>query len=283
MSVKNIRIAILGSGSMGTAILDGLIASGIPAANINVSTLSKASAFKLKAKGVRYAFSVEQAEEAGENANQSAVDGADVLIVAVKPAYVLETLSHLGSPNLKSDALIISVAAGITTEAMQHELAGGNPVVRAMPNTPAIVGRAVTGIALGSRATEAHQKLAEELFATVGKTLTISEDRIDALSTISGSGPAYVFFLIEQFIAAAKHQGFTDDEATLLVNETFLGATELLVASGKDPAELRRQVTSPNGTTMQAIARMQEANLDQMFIEATDAALARAREIAAGK
>lgn len=268
---------------MGTAILDGLLASGIAADNIQVSTLSKASALKLKEKGVRFAFSVEQSEVEGENANSSAVVDADVIIVAVKPAYVLETLAHLNEPDLKPGALVISVAAGITIAAMEAELTWGNPVVRAMPNTPAIVGRAVTGIALGSRANEAHQKLAEELFATVGKTLVVSEDRIDALSTISGSGPAYVFYLVEQFVSAAKHQGFSDDEAKLLVNETFLGATELLVASGKDPAELRRQVTSPNGTTMQAIARMEKSNLDQMFIEATDAALARAREIAAGK
>jgi pyrroline-5-carboxylate reductase len=165
---------------------------------------------------------------------------------------------------------------------MESALPLGNAVIRAMPNTPAIVGRAMTGLALGSRATGAHEKLAEELFATVGKTLVVAENQIDALSTISGSGPAYVFLLVEELIKAAQHHGFSAEDATLLVNETFLGATELLVASGKDPADLRRQVTSPNGTTMQAIARMQKANLDQMFIEATDAALARAREIAAG-
>jgi pyrroline-5-carboxylate reductase len=282
--VNNTKIAILGSGSMGTAILDGLIASGINAANITVSTLSAASALNIKNRyGVSLAFSVQESDQEEENANISAVDDADVIIVAVKPTYVLEVLGHLTKPELKEDALVISVAAGITTEAMQNALIWGNPVVRAMPNTPAIVGRAVTGIALGSRATEEHLKITEELFATIGKTLVVDEDRIDALSTISGSGPAYVFLLVEELTKAAKHQGFSDEEAALLVNETFLGASELLVASGKAPEDLRRQVTSPNGTTMQAIARMQEANLDQMFIEATDAALARAREIAAGK
>ena len=178
---------------------------------------------------------------------------------------------------------MISVAAGITTDAMQEALSGGNAVVRAMPNTPAIVGRAVTGIALGSRATQEQQKLTEQLFATIGKTLVIDESRIDALSTISGSGPAYVFLLVEELTKAALHHGFTAEESALMVNETFLGAAELMVISGKSPEDLRRQVTSPNGTTMQAIARMQEANLGEMFIEATDAALARAREIAAGK
>lgn len=267
---------------MGTAILDGLVASGINVANLSVSTLSAASAAKIKNRHGVSAFSIEDSDAANENANISAVADADVIIVAVKPAYVLEVLSHLTKPELKDDALVISVAAGITTDAMQAALTWGNPVVRAMPNTPAIVGRAVTGIALGSRATDSHREIAENLFATIGKTLVIDESRIDALSTISGSGPAYVFLLVEELTKAARHHGFTAEESALLVNETFLGAAELLVVSGKLPEDLRRQVTSPNGTTMQAIARMQEAKLDDMFIEATDAALARAREIAAG-
>ena len=264
---------------MGTAILDGLIASGMDAANISISTNTAASSLKIANKHGVATFCLEE----DSSNNLAAIDGADVIIMATKPYLITEVLRTFVEPHLKSSALIVSVAAGITIDAMQAALPLGNPVVRAMPNTPAIVGRAVTGIALGSRASEAHQKLAEELFATVGKTLVVSEDRIDALSTISGSGPAYVFFLVEQFVIAARHQGFSDDEAKLLVNETFLGAVELLVASGTEPAELRRQVTSPNGTTMQAIARMEKSDLDQMFIEATDAALARAREIAAGK
>ena len=266
---------------MGTAILDGLIASGLSPAHIKVSTKTEASAAKLVNRHTVSAYSIEELGQAAD-ANSAATVDADVIIVAVKPAYVIETLEQLRAPQLKADALVISVAAGITTEAMQAALPQGNAVIRAMPNTPAIVGRAMTGIALGSRAASENKELAEQLFATVGKTIVVEEDRIDALSTISGSGPAYVFFLAEEFVKAAQHHGFSAEEASLLVNETFLGATELLVASGKEPAELRRQVTSPNGTTMQAIARMQAANLDQMFIEATDAALARAKEIAAG-
>ena len=156
-------------------------------------------------------------------------------------------------------------------------------VVRAMPNTPAIVGRAVTGVSAGSRSTDWAMKTAQELFETVGKVLVVDESKIDALSTISGSGPAYVFLLIEELTAAAKKQGFNDAEAALLVNETFLGASELLVHSNKSPADLRRQVTSPNGTTERAIAVMQAANLQKMFADATDAALARAKELASGQ
>ena len=112
--------------------------------------------------------------------------------------------------------------------------------------------------------------------------IVLDESKIDALSSISGSGPAYVFYLIEQLTAAAKHHGFTDEESELMVHETFLGAAELLVASGKSPEALRKQVTSPKGTTERAIARMAEAKLDLMFVEATEAAVRRAKELAAG-
>lgn len=264
---------------MGTAIIDGLIATGMNPSNISALTNTGASAQKLEAKYPINAFSLE-----GSNVNSLAtIDDADVIILAAKPYLIVESISQLVEPHLKSDALIISVAAGITCATIEAGLPLGNPVVRAMPNTPAIVGKAVTGISAGSRASEKHLQLAVELFSSIGKTLVLDELRIDALSTISGSGPAYVFFLIEKFIEAAKHQGFNDDEARLLVNETFQGSVDLLLASGKDPAELRRQVTSPNGTTMQAIARMEQADLGKVFAEATDAALARAREIAAGR
>jgi pyrroline-5-carboxylate reductase len=124
---------------------------------------------------------------------------------------------------------------------------------------------------------------AQELFETVGKVLRVDENKIDALSTISGSGPAYVFLFIEALSAAAKSFGFSDAEAALLVNETFLGSSELLIKSGKSPADLRRQVTSPNGTTERAISVMQNADLEKVFTDATKAALARAKELAAGQ
>ena len=276
--MNNLRIAILGSGSMGTAILDGLLAKGTPADHLAVSTKSLATANALNARLGVHAYS----QELDPDANTLAVDDADVVLVAVKPAYVTEVLAEVAK-TIKPSALVISVAAGITTAAMEAALPAEVAVVRAMPNTPAIVGRAMTGISAGSRANEKHLTLATELFEAVGKTMTLDESQIDALSTISGSGPAYVFFLIEQLTKAAEHQGFNHAEAAELVNETFRGAVELLLASGKSPADLRKQVTSPNGTTMQAIAHMEQAHLDQVFSEATDAALRRAREIAAGK
>jgi pyrroline-5-carboxylate reductase len=149
-----------------------------------------------------------------------------------------------------------------------------------MPNTPALIQKGLTGVSKGSRVTDEQLAVAVSLFDAVGKTLVIPEEQIDALSTISGSGPAYVFYFIEEFIKTAVSHGFSEEDAYLLVSQTFLGASELLVQTQGDPAELRRQVTSPNGTTMKAIAVLQEGNLNDLFFKATSAALARAKEIA---
>jgi pyrroline-5-carboxylate reductase len=155
-------------------------------------------------------------------------------------------------------------------------------VIRSMPNTPAVVARAVTGVSAGTRSSEADLALAVSLFDTVGDVLVVPESLLDPLSTISGSGPAYVFYLIEQLTATAIDKGFTPEQAALMVQGTFRGASELLAASDDDPAELRRRVTSPKGVTERAVAVLEGANLKQVFDRATDAALARARELAAG-
>jgi pyrroline-5-carboxylate reductase len=263
---------------MGSAILGGLLKSGFSPDNVSVSTKSTASAERLTDEVGVLSFAMEN----GDDANQMAGAGANVVLSCVKPAFVTEVLADIAD-SLDDNALVISVAAGVTTAAMEKVLPEDVGVVRAMPNTPAIVSRAITGISAGSRATEWAVETSVQLFETVGKTIVLDESKIDALSTISGSGPAYVFFLIEHLTNAAKHQGFSDEDASLLVNETFLGAAELLVYSEKSPEALRKQVTSPNGTTERAIARMSETDLQKMFIEATDAALARAKELAAGK
>ena len=272
------RIAILGTGSMGGAILAGLLKSGFDPNQISVTTKSAESADRLTDELGVLSFAMEN----GEDANQMAVAGANVVLVGVKPAQVVEVLADVAD-TLNDNALVISVAAGVTTASMEAVLPEDVGVVRAMPNTPALIGRGMTGIAAGERATEWAIDTTKELFETVGKVLVVEESRIDALTTISGSGPAYVFYLVEKLTEAAKHQGFSDSEAALLVNETFLGAAELVASSDKSPAELRKQVTSPNGTTERAIARFEQTDLTQMFVEATDAALARARDLAAGK
>jgi pyrroline-5-carboxylate reductase len=272
------RIAILGSGSMGGAILAGLLASGFAPERVSVSTKSEASAQKHVEQYGVIAYSL----ESHADANRLAVAGADVVMLAVKPAYIVETLREVAEA-INPDALVISVAAGITNASMEAALPASVRVIRSMPNTPAIVGRAVTGLASGNRATDPDLATATALFETVGRVVVVDESQIDALSTISGSGPAYVFYFIEQLTKAALHHGFTPEQAAAMVNDTFLGAAELVAATGKNPSDLRRQVTSPNGTTERAIATFEGANLEQLFIDATEAALARARELAAGK
>ena len=268
------QIAILGTGSMGKAILAGLIQSGTKPANIRVSTKTQASADAI--------FSVHGVEaislEKDSAANTSAVKDAELVILAVKPNLILETLKEVAT-DIKPGSLVVSVAAGITTEAMEEVLGGQVAVVRAMPNTPSVLGLGVTGISAGSNVSKDQLELAVKLFSSVGKVLVVDESKIDALSTISGSGPAYVFYFAEKLITAAKSLGFSDQEASLMVKETFLGSATLLATSASSPEELRQQVSSPKGTTMQATGRFDAADLEKVFIEATEAALARAREL----
>lgn len=271
--MENYQIAILGAGSMGGAILSGLIASSIPPKNVRVSTKTILSSELLASNFQVRTFSL----ESDPLANVKAAQGADVVIVAVKPNYVLEVLGEISS-ELKPGSLVISVAAGITTESME-KVAGDSSVIRAMPNTPSILGLGVTGVAAGSKSTSEQMDLARELFETVGEVLVVSEEKINALSTISGSGPAYIFYFAEKLIAAALNMGFSQEEAELMVKGTFLGSAALLSESAEPPQELRRQVTSPNGTTMQAIGVFDQANLGEIFSKATEAALARAIEL----
>ena len=262
---------------MGGAILAGLVDSGLASSGVAVTNRSAAKADAVRMPGVdSYAI------ETTPDANRVALDGARVVIIGVKPAMVPDLLTEVAE-HIAADAIVVSVAAGVTTATMEALVP--NAVARAMQDQRFVVAihprRGVTGLAAGSRVSPDQFALARAVFDTVGAVIPVGEDRIDALSTISGSGPAYVYFLIEQLTGTALRLGFTPDEARLMVEQTFLGASELLASSDADPAELRRRVTSPNGTTMRAIAVMEEADLPGLFDRAAAAALARAREMAA--
>lgn len=269
-------IAIIGAGAMGGAILQGLLAPGVTVSGgIRVTNRTEAKAALVRHDGVE-SFALETTPDA----NARAVRGAGVVLIGVKPAMVPDTLAGIAD-DLEPGALVISVAAGVTTATMQAAV--GNPVLRAMPNTPAIVGKAVTGLAGGSRASADDLALGRAVFETVGTVVEVPESEIDALGTISGSGPAYVFYFVEELTKAAVARGFSAEQAHDLVMGTFVGAVELLAASDKSPEELRRQVTSPKGSTERAIAVMQQADLADIFDRATAAALARTKEMAEGK
>ena len=269
-------IAILGAGSMGGAILHGLVESN-EAQGLVVTNRTAAKAETLaRLPGVRSIALEDQPD-----GNRDAAAAADVVIVGVKPAMVPDLLREI-APALKPGVIVVSIAAGVTIATFEQLLPEGTAVVRSMPNTPSLVGKGVTGVAAGTAADDADLAVVRALFETVGTVIEVPEDKIDALSTISGSGPAYVFLLIEELTKAAVGKGFSEADARTMAEQTFIGGAALLAASGEDPAELRRRVTSPKGTTERAVAVLQEARLDEVFARATDAALARAREIAAG-
>lgn len=271
-------LAFLGAGSMGGAILRGVVASGIRVdGGITATNRSTDSAAALD--GLPGVTSIALAEHA--DGNVEAVASAGIVLVGVKPAMVPDLLREI-APHLGSTTIVVSLAAGVTLQTFSNVLGAEARVIRSMPNTPATVGRAVTGLAVGAAADPADVAEVRRLFETVGAVLEVPESQIDALSTISGSGPAYVYLLIEEFTRAAMGLGFAEEDARLLAEQTFIGATALLEASGDEPAELRRRVTSPKGTTERAIAVLQDAHLDRTFAEAAAAALARAKELAAG-
>ncbi|MCE0508855.1 pyrroline-5-carboxylate reductase [Microbacterium sp. KKR3/1] len=271
-------LAFLGAGSMGGAILRGVVASGIRidgGITATNRTAEKAEAFE----GLEGVTSIALAERPDGNAEAAA--GARIVLVGVKPAMVPDLLREI-APHLAADAIVVSVAAGVTLQTFADVLGPDARVIRSMPNTPSTVRKGVTGLAAGAAATADDLSLVRRLFETVGAVVEVPESQIDALSTISGSGPAYVYLLIEEFTKAAVGMGFEDADARLMVEQTFIGATALLDASGEDPAELRRRVTSPKGTTERAVAVLQDAHLERTFSDAAAAALARAKELAAG-
>lgn len=269
-------VAILGAGSMGGAILQGLVRSGA-APSVTVTNRTAA-----RAAGVGDLPGVTSlALETTPDANTVSAASADIVLIGVKPLMVPDLLREI-APVLRPGTVLVSLAAGVTISTFESIVGEGIPVIRSMPNTPAVVGKAVTGLAAGPSASADDLAVVRRLFETCGVVIEVAEDGIDALSTISGSGPAYVFLLIEELTEAARGKGFSEADARLMAEQTFIGAAALLDATGEDPAELRRRVTSPKGTTERAIAVLQGANLAGLFAEATDAALARARELAAG-
>ncbi len=268
-------IAILGAGSMGGAILDGLLSPDVTVSGgIRVTNRTKAKADALIADGV-----TSLCTELDPEANREAVRGARIVLVGVKPAMVAALLEEIESA-LEPDAIVVSVAAGVTIAAMEAKVPC--TVIRSMPNTPSKVGLGVTGVCAGSRADSDELDLVVALFETVGSVLVVPEEKINAVSAISGSGPAYVFYLIEQLTETAVGLGFDRADAERMVAQTFRGASELLAGADVGPAELRRRVTSPKGTTERAIEILQDADLAGLFDRATAAAVARAEEIAAG-
>lgn len=263
------RIAFIGGGNMASAIIGGLIASGLPTEHITVVEPFDAARAALQAK-----FGIDALPAAS-----AALAGHDLVVWAVKPQTFKEAAAA-AAPHTAS-ALHLSVAAGITTDSIAQWLGTGR-IVRAMPNTPALVGKGMTGLFARPEVDTAGQTLIERVIGTTGQLVWVdAEDKLDAVTALSGSGPAYVFLFLEAMTQAGVDMGLTAAQSYQLAIATFQGASELAARSEEPASVLRERVTSKGGTTYAAITHMQQAGLPQHFIAALRKAETRAKELAA--
>ena len=260
-------IACIGGGRMGAALVAGWVAAGFaPEAIVVADPDPEARARHEAAYGVRTVATP-----------ADAVADADVVVLAVKPALVPEVLAST-QPALRPGACVVSIAAGVRLAALEA-LVPEHPVVRAMPNTPALVAMAATAIAGGARAGEAELALAESVLGAVGVVVRVPEALLDAVTGLSGSGPAYVFLLAEALVAAGVANGLDAATAAVLVEQTLRGSAELLAQSDDAPAALRAMVTSPGGTTEAGLAVLEERGFPDAVISAVTRATERAQEL----
>ena len=263
-------VAIIGAGVMGETLLSGLLRAGRRVDDLLVGEKRRERATELEERyGVRVVGNLDAARE------------ADTVMLVVKPQDMGELLDELASV-VRPGQMVVSLAAGITTAFMEARLPDGVAVVRVMPNTPALVDEGMAAISRGSHCDEAHLLEAEELMAATGKVVRVPERQQDAVTAISGSGPGYIFFVVESMIEAGVHLGLPRSTAAELVVQTLVGSAKLLRDTGEHPVVLRERVTSPAGTTAAALRQLEEHKVRAAFLVAIEAARDRSRALAAG-
>ncbi|MFC8303919.1 pyrroline-5-carboxylate reductase [Specibacter sp. NPDC057265] len=268
------KIAFLGCGSMGEAILAGMLAAGTSPQSVAVTVRRPERAHELATSyGVTALAHNEETE-----ANIQAVTGAGVVILGVKPAGIADLCREIAQ-DLAAESVVVSVAAAVSLAQLEGALKAGQAVIRSMPNTPLKVGRGVVALSTGSSVDEHQLAAAHAVFAGSGVVLDVPEEQQNAVSAISGSGPAYAFYLAEAMAAAATDLGLAPEIAHILARETVAGAGLMLAEPGAVAAELRRAVTSPNGTTEQALASFDRDGLPAIISAGAQAAAARAAAI----
>jgi pyrroline-5-carboxylate reductase len=264
-------VAIIGAGVMGETLLSGLVRGGYDVADLVVGEKRAARAAELREK-----YAVQVVDQL------AAVTHAETVALVVKPQDMADVLAEI-APHLRAGQLVISLAAGITTEFIEKRLADGIAVVRVMPNTPALVDEGMAAISGGTHCDEEHLAIAEKMLSMTGRVVRVPEKQQDAVTAISGSGPAYLFFVVEAMIEAGVHLGLPRSTATELVVQTVVGSAKLLRETGTHPTVLREQVTSPGGTTAAAIRQLENHKVRAAFITAMEAARDRSRALAASE
>jgi pyrroline-5-carboxylate reductase len=268
-SMRDLTIGFIGAGNMAEAIIRGLLERRVVHSRQLIASDPSGNRRAL----VENQFSVEATTD-----NRELLDRADVIILAVKPQVMGEVLRPLAD-FFRPDQLVISIAAGLTTATLDA-LCGHRPaIVRIMPNTPALIGKGISAICSGPRARDEHLVLANTLFASVGATLRVNESEMDAVTAISGSGPAYVFYWMEAMLEAAKELGFSPSVARQLVYETLAGSAALAHFSSESPDVLRARVTSKGGTTEAAVRTLDDGGVRSAVVRAIHAAAERSREL----
>jgi pyrroline-5-carboxylate reductase len=262
-------LAILGAGVMGETVLSGLLRAGWHADQIVATDRRLERQHELTAR-----YGIKMLE------NTEAVAEAETVILVVKPQDMNELLNEI-SQSIKPGALVVSLAAGVDTAFIESRLPEGVAVVRVMPNTPAQVDEGMAAISPGSHSTQDHLDRVTEILSATGRVITVPERYQDAVTAISGTGPAYLFFVVEAMIEAGVHLGLPRDTATELVVQTMLGSAKLLRETGEHPTVLRERVTSPGGTTAAAVRELEDHKVRAAFLRAMEAARDRSRDLAA--
>ena len=263
-------IALLGVGKLGEALLSGLLRSGTPPGRMLAAERHAERADEI---AQRYGVATPSPEDA--------TAAADVVLLAVKPQDMRALLRDVGR-HVRPGTLVVSMAAGITSSLVEELVPAGTPVVRVMTNTPVFVDEAMSAISAGSHATAEHLQLVEDLLGPVGKVVRVPESQQDAVTALSGSGPAYFFFLVEAMIDAGILLGLPRAVAAELIVQTAVGSARMLRESGEHPVLLREAVTSPGGTTIAAIRTMEDHGVRAAMLAAIEAARDRSQELAAG-
>lgn len=262
------RMVILGYGAMGSALARGFLRKRlVKAADLRVVDPDPGK--RARAKREEHIRSASASE---------ALRGAKTVLLAVKPQQVKAVLADAG-PRIPKGALVISIAAGIPTELLERSLPQGCPVVRVMPNTPALLGAGMTVVTGGSRARKSHVRSTLELFRAVGCAVEVREELMDLVTGLSGSGPAYLYAFVEAMAKAGVEGGLSPATSLELAARTVLGAARMILETGKDPASLRAQVTSPGGTTQAGLKTLEERGFSPAVVEAVRSATARAGEL----
>lgn len=267
--IANATVAFVGGGNMAEALIKGIVVGGVLSpAQVRVSDPDAERRELLEER-----YGVETFKD-----NREAVQGSDVCVLAVKPQIMADVTDGL-SGALERETLVVSIAAGITTQVLAAGLAAGQRVVRAMPNTPALVGMGISAICKGEHADEKDMEFAELLLGSLGRIVRVDEKQMDAVTAVSGSGPAYLFLLMESMIAAGLEMGLSAENARELTCATAEGAARLMVESGEDASVLRERVTSKGGTTAAALNHMFANGFSEIVRDAMKAARDRSAEL----